>query len=139
MNDYNDIINLSRPNSKRSRMSLEQRSAQFASFAALSGFEGQVKEKARLTSKRVEIDEEIKAILDMKLKVIKDRIKSNPEVEITYFIPDDKKDGGKYVTIKNTIIKLDYYNRKIFTAEGTRISLDEIIDIQSEIFNGINF
>lgn len=139
MNDYNDIINLSRPNSKRSRMSLEQRSAQFASFAALSGFEGQVKEKARLTSKRVEIDEEIKAILDMKLKVIKDRIKSNPEVEITYFIPDDKKDGGKYVTIKNTIIKLDYYNRKILTAEGTRISLDEIINIQSEIFNGINF
>ncbi|HOZ54569.1 MAG TPA: hypothetical protein PK993_00775 [Clostridia bacterium] len=139
MNDYNDIINLSRPNSKRSRMSLEQRSAQFASFAALSGFEEQVKEKARLTSKRVEIDEEIKAILDMKLKVIKDRIKSNPEVEITYFIPDDKKDGGKYVTIKNTIIKLDYYNRKILTAEGTRISLDEIIDIQSEIFNGINF
>lgn len=139
MNDYNDIINLSRPNSKRSRMSLEQRSAQFASFAALSGFEEQVKEKARLTSKRVEIDEEIKAILDMKLKVIKDRVKSNPEVEITYFIPDDKKDGGKYVTIKNTIIKLDYYNRKILTAEGTRISLDEIIDIQSEIFNGINF
>lgn len=139
MNDYNDIINLSRPNSKRSRMSLEQRSAQFASFAALSGFEGQVKEKARLTSKRVEIDEEVKAILDMKLKVIKDRIKSNPEVEITYFIPDDKKEGGKYVTIKNTIIKLDYYNRKILTAEGTKISLDEIIDIQSEIFNGINF
>lgn len=139
MNDYNDIINLSRPNSKRSRMSLEQRSAQFASFAALSGFEGQVKEKARLTSKRVEIDEEVKAILDMKLKVIKDRIKSNPEVEITYFIPDDKKDGGKYVTIKNTIIKLDYYNRKILTAEGTKISLDEIIDIQSEIFNEINF
>lgn len=139
MNDYNDIINLSRPNSKRSRMSLEQRSAQFASFAALSGFEGQVKEKARLTSKRVEIDEEVKAILDMKLKVIKDRIKSNPEVEITYFIPDDKKEGGKYVTIKNTIIKLDYYNRKILTAEGTKISLDEIIDIQSEIFNEINF
>ena len=64
MDDYSDIINLSRPVSKRPRMSLEQRSAQFAPFAALTGYEGQVKETARLTNKKIEINEELKEILN---------------------------------------------------------------------------
>ena len=89
MDDYSDIINLSRPVSKRPRMSLEQRSAQFAPFAALTGYEGQVKETARLTDKRIELNEELKEILDLKIQLIREKIKEQPDVTITYFIPDE--------------------------------------------------
>lgn len=105
MDDYKDIINLSRPISKRPKMSLEQRSAQFAPFAALTGYEGQIKETARLTNRRIEIDEEIKLVLDLKIQLIQEHIKEQPEIEITYFIPDLKKDGGRYETIVNAIKK----------------------------------
>ena len=139
MENYNDIIHLSRPNSKHPRMSLHQRSAQFAPFAALTGYEGQVKETARLTDKRIEIDEELKQILDMKIQVIKEKISSKPVLEITYFIPDDKKDGGRYETIFDNISKIDNYNEKIIMQNGLKIEIKEIIDINSEIFKTIRF
>ena len=103
MDDYSDIINLSRPVSKRPRMTLEQRSAQFAPFAALTGYEGQVKETARLTNKKIEINEELKEILNKKIQLIQKKIKEQPQIEITYFIPDSKKDGGRYETIGKLI------------------------------------
>lgn len=139
MENYNDIIHLSRPKSKHPRMSLHQRSAQFAPFAALTGYEGQVKETARLTDKRIEIDEELKQILDMKIQVIKEKISSKPVLEITYFIPDDKKDGGRYETIFDNISKIDNYNEKIIMQNGLKIDIKEIIDINSEIFKTIRF
>lgn len=139
MENYNDIIHLSRPKSKHPRMSLHQRSAQFAPFAALTGYEGQVKETARLTDKRIEIDEELKQILDMKIQVIKEKISSKPELEITYFIPDDKKDGGRYETIFDNISKIDNYNEKLIMQNGLKIDIKEIIDINSEIFKTIRF
>lgn len=137
MENYNDIIHLSRPKSKHPRMSLHQRSAQFAPFAALTGYEGQVKETARLTDKRIEIDEELKQILDMKIQFIKENISSKPELEITYFIPDDKKDGGRYETIFDNISKIDNYNEKIIMQKGLKIDIKEIIDINSEILKTI--
>lgn len=139
MENYNDIIHLSRPKSKHPQMSLHQRSAQFAPFAALTGYEGQVKETARLTDKRIEIDEELKQILDMKIQVIKEKISSKPELEITYFIPDDKKDGGRYETIFDNISKIDNYNEKLIMQNGLKIDIKEIIDINSEIFKTIRF
>ena len=134
MNDYSDIINLSRPVSKRPRMSLEQRSAQFAPFAALTGYEGQVKETARLTDKRIELNEELKEILDLKIQLIQKKIKEQPDVTITYFIPDDKKQGGKYKTVTNSVKKIDTYKNEIILIDGTTIAIDEIIDINSEIY-----
>lgn len=134
MNDYSDIINLSRPVSKRPRMSLEQRSAQFAPFAALTGYEGQVKETARLTDKRIELNEELKEILDLKIQLIQEKIKEQPDVTITYFIPDDKKQGGKYKTVTNSVKKIDTYKNEIILIDGTTIAIDEIIDISSEIY-----
>ena len=133
MDDYIDIINLSRPVSKRPRMSLEQRSAQFAPFAALTGYEGQVKETARLTNKKIEINEELKEILDLKIQLIQEKIKEQPDVTITYFIPDDKKQGGKYKTVTNSVKKIDTYKNEIILIDGTTIAIDEIIDISSEI------
>lgn len=134
MNDYSDIINLSRPVSKRPKMTLEQRSAQFAPFAALTGYEGQVKETARLTNKRIEIDEELKLLLNLKLQLIQEKIKEQPDVTITYFIPDDKKEGGKYETVTNSVKKIDTYKSEIILIDGTTIAIDEIIDISSEIY-----
>lgn len=139
MGIYDDIINLNRPKSKYPQMSLYQRSAQFAPFAALTGYEGQVKETARLTDKRIELDEEIKVKLDMKIQVINEFLSSNPEVEITYFIPDSKKDGGRYETIKNCVKKIDNYNEKIVMQSGLKIEIKEIIEITGEIFKNINF
>lgn len=134
MDDYSDIINLSRPVSKRPRMSLEQRSAQFAPFAALTGYEGQVKETARLTNKKIEINEELKEILNKKIQLIQKKIKEQPQIEITYFIPDSKKDGGKYEIICNTIQKIDMYTNEFVMLDGTRININDIIDIQGNLF-----
>lgn len=134
MDNYSDIINLSRPVSKRPRMSLEQRSAQFAPFAALTGYEGQVKETARLTNKKIEINEELKEILNQKIQLIQKKIKEQPQIEITYFIPDFKKDGGRYETVTNSVKKIDTYKGEIILIDGTTIAIDEIIDINSEIY-----
>lgn len=139
MDKYEDIINLSRPDSKHAKMSLYQRSAQFAPFAALTGYEGQVKETARLTDKRIELNEEAKLNLDFKIQVIHEVLSNNPDVEITYFIPDERKDGGKYETIKNKIKKIDTYNQAIVMQDDLKIPIKEIIDISSDIFRNIIF
>ena len=139
MGNYDDIINLKRPISKHPKMSLYQRSAQFAPFAALTGYEGQVKETARLTDRRIELDEEMKLILDLKIQVIKEMLSDNPEVEITYFIPDTRKDGGKYVTIINNVKKIDSYNEHIIMRNNLKIEIKEIININSNIFKNISF
>ena len=139
MGKYDDIINLKRPISKHPKMSLYQRSAQFAPFAALTGYEGQVKETARLTDRRIELDEEMKLILDLKIQVIKEMLSDNPEVEITYFIPDTRKDGGKYETIINNVKKIDSYNEHIIMQNNLKIEIKEIININSNIFKNIIF
>lgn len=139
MENYDDIINLKRPVSKHPKMSLYQRSAQFAPFAALTGYEGQVKETARLTDRRIELDEEMKLILDLKIQVIKEMLSDNPEVEITYFIPDTRKDGGKYETIINNVKKIDSYNEHIIMQNNLKIEIKEIINIKSNIFKNISF
>lgn len=139
MNKYDDIINFSRPKSKHSKMTLEQRSAQFAPFSALTGYEGQIKETARLADKRLELDEEAKSILDTKIQIIKEKIAQQPQIEITYFVPDNKKDGGRYETVNSIIRKIDEYYNKIIMNNGISIDIGEIIDIQGDIFNNILF
>ena len=139
MGNYDDIINLKRPISKHPKMSLYQRSAQFAPFAALTGYEGQGKETARLTDRRIELDEEMKLILDLKIQVIKEMLSDNPEVEITYLIPDTRKDGGKYETIINNVKKIDSYNEHIIMQNNLKIEIKEIININSNIFKNISF
>ena len=137
---YNDIINLPHHVSeKHVRMTIEERSAQFAPYAALTGYEGQVKETARLTDRRIELDEELKVILDMKIQVIQELISNKPELEVTYFIPDDKKDGGRYETILDNINKIDIYKQQMIMQNGAIIDIKEIIDINSNIFKNLKF
>lgn len=139
MENYDDIINLKRPVSKHPKMSLYQRWAQFAPFAALTGYEGQVKETARLTDKKIELDEEVKVMLDMKIQVIQEMLSNNPELEITYFISDSKKEGGRYDTIIDSIKKIDNYKQQFIMKNGLIIDIKEIININSDIFKNIRF
>ena len=129
--DYSDIINLPYHTSlNHPRMSIEKRSAQFAPFAALTGYEELVKETARLTDKRIEIDEGLKQVLNDKLKNINENIKNKSMVTFTYFVPDSKKSGGKYVDYAGTVKKIDSYNGEIIMTDKTKISINEIIDIK---------
>lgn len=136
---YNDIINLPHHVSKKHpQMSLEERSAQFAPFAALTGYEDAVAETERLTDERIDIDEEVKKTLDAKLKSICDKIKIKPEVEITYFIPDNKKDGGKYVTITGKLRRVDNVKQILIMDNGIEISIHDIFDINEYFFDNID-
>lgn len=134
-NKYADIINLPHHVSKRHpQMSLYARSAQFAPFAALTGYGDAVHETARVTSDRKEIDEEIKKVLDRKLQILQEQLPNKPKITFTYFIPDLKKDGGAYETISGIVKKIDEYNQKIILENGTDIKMLEIIDITGDIF-----
>lgn len=131
MDKYDDIINLPHYEPKyHPRMSKYKRSAQFAPFAALVGYDEQVKECSRLTDERLEIDDELKEKINYKLNKINELIKNNPVVEITYFIPDVKKDGGKYITEKGNVKRIDYINRFIKLTDNKKIILDDVIDIK---------
>lgn len=129
-NKYDDIINLPHHISKKHpQMTLEARAAQFAPFAALTGYDDEVKETARLTNRRIELDDEAKSILDNKIQIVLEQISQRPTVSITYFIPDTRKAGGEYVTITGIIKKVDSYNQVIVLENRTEIPINEIIDI----------
>ena len=95
--------------------------------------------KDKLRKRRIELDEELKVILDMKIQVIQELISNKPELEITYFIPDTKKDGGRYETILDNINKIDIYKQKMIMQNGAIIDIKEIIDINSDIFKNLKF
>ena len=128
---YDDIIDLPRhKSSTRPPMPREKRAAQFGPFAALTGHEEAIKETARLTERKVELDESMKAILDEKLKIIKRDLVNKPYVEITFFKPDKRKDGGFYHSIKGRVKKIDQHNRSILMEDKKSIEIDEIIEIK---------
>lgn len=130
-NKYNDIINMPHHVSKKySQMSMEARAAQFAPFAALTGYGDEVKETARQTEKEIDIDEEIRYNINEKLKVIKENIKNRPNIKITYFILDNRKDGGKYITVTQKAKKIDEDNKYIMLENEEKIFFKYIIDIK---------
>lgn len=138
MSKYDDIINMPRHISKtRPQMSLYNRSAQFAPFAALTGYEERVKETARLTDTKIEIDDGLRNILNMKLNIISEHLKEKPEITITYFIKDNKKSGGKYSTLKCIIRRIDLVNQDIILYDRSVIKLDDIINISGNLIEGL--
>lgn len=132
--NYEDIINLPHHVSdKHPQMSIEGRAAQFAPFAALTGYSDAVKETARLTEKRIELDEGLKLQINNKLQKIIENINTNPKITFTYFVYDDKKEGGKYVNKRGIVKKVDIANEHIVLADKTKIPINEIINIIDEI------
>lgn len=138
MGKYDDIINLPHhTSSKRPRMSMIDRAAQFSPFAALTGYDAAIKETARLTDRRIELDEYSKAALDERLRMIHDHIKENPEITITYFQPDERKAGGAYLSVIGSIKKIDNYERSVIMQDGQKIPIEEIMEIEGELFSSI--
>lgn len=134
-NPYGDIINLPHHVSPtRPRMSMADRAAQFSPFAALSGYGDAVKETARLTGRRIELDESAKAALDEKLRLLAEVIEDRPEAAITYFLPDRRKAGGEYVTVSGTVKRADSVQRELVMTDGTRIPVEDILDVAGDLF-----
>lgn len=132
---YEDIINLPHHVSPtRPRMSRADRAAQFSPFAALSGYGDAVQETARLTNRRIELDESAKAALDEKLRLLAEVIEERPEAEITYFLPDKKKAGGEYVTATGQVKKVDAVAQELVMANGRIIPIADIIEVESRLF-----
>ena len=134
MGPYDDIISLPHPTSPRHpRMSRIDRAAQFSPFAALSGHHAALEETARLTDRRLELSEEEKAALDRKLCILLEHIAEQPEITVSWFRPDDKKDGGRYAASGGKLKRMDAAARVLILTDGTRIPLEDIADIESGI------
>jgi len=135
---YEDIINLPHHVSKtRPQMSMLDRAAQFSPFAALTGYDAAIKETGRLTDAKIELGEEAKAALDRKQAYLMEMIGEQPEISITYFLPDARKSGGAYVTATGNLKRFDEYERLLILTDGRKIPMDDITDIESDLFKGM--
>lgn len=131
---YDDIIDLPHPVSKKyPPMPASDRAAQFAPFAALTGHGEAVRETARLTDRRVELDEGVKARLDQKLRLLTEHRADHPEVRVTYFQADSKKDGGSYQTASGLFKRVDDFMRVVILTHGEQIPIDDIYEIEGEL------
>ena len=135
---YEDIINLPHHVSKtRPQMSMLDRAAQFSPFAALTGYDAAIKETGRLTDEKIELDEEALTALDMKYQLLMDALADVPEVTITYFQPDERKSGGKYITTTGAVKKVDDFERRITMQDGAKIPMDDVLSIDGELFSSL--
>lgn len=125
---YDDIINLSHHvSSRHPQMPMMNRAAQFSPFAALTGYDDAVRETARLTDEKIELDEYEKEELDRKIQWIGSHLDERIPVSITYFQPDDKKAGGVYEKIVDTVRKINVYEHEILLSKGTKIPIINIL------------
>ena len=132
---YDDIINLPHPTSQRHpRMPIRDRAAIFSPFAALSGHGAAIAETARLTERRIELDEDTRAELDRRQAILLGHMDEQPEVTITWFQPDERKDGGAYLTATGRLKKLRELERLLVLADGTEIPLEDVVALESGIF-----
>ena len=135
---YDDIINLERPVSlKHPRMPVSDRAAQFAPFAALTGYDDAIDETGRYTDNMAELSEDAKELLDRKQLFLGHIIEKKPEITVTYFVPDSKKSGGEYKQISGKLKAIDEYKRELVFTSGMHISVDMIRNIDGEVFDKI--
>lgn len=127
---YEDILYMPHHvSTKHPPMSASDRAAQFSPFAALTGHDAAIQETGRLTDVQVEQSEEQRALLDRKQQYL--ATLERPEVAVTYFLPDGRKDGGAYVTATGQLKRIDPVERVLILVGGQSIHLDDIIEIES--------
>ena len=132
---YDDIINLPNPTStKHPRMPLSDRAAQFSPFAALTGHEAAIKETARRTDEKLMLSDEVIAEINVKLNLIAETIGTQQRIRITYFVPDNKKAGGAYISCSGCVKKIDEYEHTVVMEDKTVIPIEQISDIEGEMF-----
>lgn len=131
--NYEDIIHLPHPVSARhGAMSNADRAAQFAPFAALTGYEACIAEAARLTTSRIELTENEEQLLNEVYRYLQERISEHPRVTVTYFAPDAKKSGGAYITVTASVKKVDEYTGSVILTTGKTIPMADIVAITLE-------
>ena len=135
MGNYDDIIDLPHHVSEmHPPMSRADRAAQFSPFAALTGYDAAVRETARVTERRIELDEGVKAELNARLNCILEHLSEHPQVSITYFMPDEKKSGGAYRTVTGAVRKLDSFAKTLTLADGTVVPMEEMVHVEGNLF-----
>ena len=130
MKKYDDIIRLPHHvSSVHPHMPVSDRAAQFAPFAALTGYGDVIKETARQTDARPELSEDEKEALDYKIQSACGLPGDKPEITITCFVPDEKKSGGAYHTVEGRIRRIDPDAGQLIMEDGIRINLEYIVNI----------
>ena len=128
---YDDIISLPHHVSKNhAPMPARDRAAQFSPFAALSGYEELIDETGRETIPRLLPDEYRKTELDRRIAYLRAHISERPEVEVTYFVPDERKSGGRYETTRGNLRRIDDYAQKITFTDGRSVNLRDVWEIE---------
>ena len=133
MSEYDDIIDLPRPKSAHESMPMSDRAAQFSPFAALTGYEDAIDETARLTDARVELGESAVEELERALAGIAAHISERPEITVTYFVPDGRKEGGAYMTCTGALKRIDELERALVFADGARIAVGDIFFVEDNL------
>ena len=135
---YDDLLDLPwpRPGAKP-RMRPLERAAQFSPFAALTGYGEAIEEAARETERRVELGDAEKAELDRKLQIARDRLNERPVLVITYFVPDPRKEGGRYDTVRGALRRIRMEDYALTLENDLSIDIDDIVAIEGEIFEGV--
>lgn len=131
MGKYDDVLNMPHHvSSTRPHMSMHDRAAQFSPFAALTGYDDTVKETARLTDEKLELTADRINELNQKIAFLNEHAEERPEITVEYFIPDEKKSGGKYVTLSGKFRRIDEYNQNMVFVSGEEIPLNDIFEIE---------
>lgn len=126
---YDDILELPHPvSSRHAPMSLTDRGAQFSPFAALTGFDAAIDETGRLTEIRIEISEEERERLNRKLQELQQQ-DLDPEVTVTFFLPDERKEGGAYIRVTGKLGRIDRLSQQIILDDGRQIPMEDLVEI----------
>ena len=134
--NYDDIIHLPHHVSKKHpQMTMLNRAAQFAPFAALTGHDAAIQETARLTSSQRLLDDSDNEILDRKMAIIRTKLAESPTLTLIYFQPDEHKNGGAYKSVTGQLKKIDDYLHTLILSDETTIPISSIFEIEGEIFN----
>ena len=135
---YEDIINLPHPVSKRhTPMPMINRAAQFAPFAALTGYDAAIEETARLTEDEILLSEGEIAVLNDRLQRLIQHLPEHPEVAITWFRPDERKSGGAYITTTGTVKKVDEHGKYLLMDSGEVIPMERMTGLEGDFLTDI--
>lgn len=119
-------------------MSLHDRAAQFSPFAALTGYDAAIIETGRLTDEKILLTEGRLEAIDLRLRYLKEHLPLAEPIEITYFLPDKRKEGGSYVSVSQCVKKIDDYEELLVLSNGTQIRFEDILEISGTLFAPIS-